>query len=182
MKPRGTVTSKLVDVLQILQLSRKTGLLAVERAASGDAIEQGTITFHNGQITDASIGPHRGAVALDILSKWSTCYFTLHTSTGTGNPSVVGTTPQPSPSQTGWSAPPVTAPHPVPFRAPYRTQSVDEALRYFPAWGLTRAHRQLFLLIDGRRSVPELIRLTGRVPNEVDGLLADLERAGFIRK
>lgn len=52
----------------------------------------------------------------------------------------------------------------------------------FQRLGLSRAHRQLFLLIDGRRSAQELTRLIGRHPQEVLAILADLENAGLIRQ
>jgi len=48
--------------------------------------------------------------------------------------------------------------------------------------GLTRVHRQLFLLIDGQRTVPDLIRLSARGTEEVRRLLVDLERAGMIQQ
>jgi hypothetical protein len=64
---------------------------------------------------------------------------------------------------------------------PQRTRAVNEILPHFNRLGLTRIHRQLFLLIDGQRSVPELIILIGHRTDEVDTLLDDLERAGLIR-
>jgi hypothetical protein len=65
--------------------------------------------------------------------------------------------------------------------APQRVREVNEILPYFNKLGLTRMHRQLFLLIDGNRTVPELIRLMGHRTDEFDALLADLERAGLVR-
>jgi hypothetical protein len=183
MKPRGTVTNKLADVLQMLQLARRTGLLEIERAGAGNVIEQGTIKFHNGQITDASFGPYTGAAALDILSKWNTCYFAFHVSTAPGNVAPLNT-PLPRPPITnGLGREPTTGPLPRPVPgASYRVYSVEEALPHFSTRGLTRVHRQLFLLIDGQRTVQELARLTRRSPGEVEALLADLERTGFIRQ
>ncbi len=64
---------------------------------------------------------------------------------------------------------------------PIRTREVSAILPHFNRLGLTRLHRQLFLLIDGQRSVPELILLIGHRTDEVDTLLDDLERAGLIR-
>jgi len=46
--------------------------------------------------------------------------------------------------------------------------------------GLSRAHRRLFLLIDGKRSIDELAPLIGRTPDEVSELLRDLEHASVI--
>jgi DNA-binding MarR family transcriptional regulator len=47
--------------------------------------------------------------------------------------------------------------------------------------GLSRTHRRLFLLIDGGRTVKELIRLMSHDPEDVQKLLQDLERAGAIQ-
>ena len=48
--------------------------------------------------------------------------------------------------------------------------------------GFSRTHRRLLLLVDGQRSVPELIRLVGRSSEEVFQQLSELERAGFIHQ
>jgi DNA-binding IclR family transcriptional regulator len=39
----------------------------------------------------------------------------------------------------------------------------------------------VFLLVDGRRSVKELVHLSGKNQDEVYGLLSDLVRIGVIR-
>jgi hypothetical protein len=183
MKPRGTVTNKLADVLQVLQLARRTGKLEVERAGAGNVIEQGLITLHNGQIIDASFGPYKGGAALDILSKWGTCYFTFHVSTTSGSVAPLNTPLPRSPVTNGLRREPTTGPLAGPMPGTfYRIYAVEEALPQFSSKGLTRVHRQLFLLIDGQRAVPELARLIGRSSAEVEALLADLERTGFIRQ
>jgi hypothetical protein len=64
---------------------------------------------------------------------------------------------------------------------PYPILPYDEALAWIERVGLSRAHRRLFLLIDGYRTFPELVRLMGRVQEEVNALLRDLESAGLIR-
>jgi hypothetical protein len=42
-------------------------------------------------------------------------------------------------------------------------------------------YRQVYILIDGQRSIPELMRLTGRTPAEIDKILHDLVEARLIR-
>ena len=184
MKPRdGAVTNNLADVLQILQLAHKTGLLEVERVGMGNVVEQGTITLERGQVADARFGTYRGATAFDILSKWSTCYFTFHTSTELGSSGTLNT-PQPRSPITNplLRKEPTTGPLSVPVPgAAYRVYAVEEALPLFASKGLTRVHRQLFLLIDGQRTPQQLTRLIGRTPGEIESLLADLESAGFVR-
>ena len=198
---RGTATDKLADVIQMLQMSRKTGILHVNRDGMGNTIEQGAIMLQNGQIVDASFGPYKGPEAFQRLQGWHGCYFVLQTSTQQSSPS------QPLPTQmspvnrnpaSGFGN---TSPlankgsgfnnngtGPLPIRGstgarnvPQRTREVSAILPHFNRLGLTRLHRQLFLLIDGQRSVPELILLIGHRTDEVDTLLNDLERAGLIR-
>jgi Domain of unknown function (DUF4388) len=64
---------------------------------------------------------------------------------------------------------------------PYTTLPLDEALRWIEQGKLSRIHKHLFLLIDGHRSVTELVRLTGKNQDEVHELLHDLVRTGVIR-
>jgi hypothetical protein len=210
---RGTATDRLTDVIQMLQMSRKTGILHINRDAAGNTIEQGAIMLQNGQIIDASLGSYRGAEAFQRLQGWQSCYFVLQTSTQPGSSSLPPPT-QMSPVNRN----PVTGFNntgPLPNRGsgfrntdplssggssgfsntgplsnggsaearhvPQRTREVSAILPHFNRLGLTRLHRQLFLLIDGQRSVPELILLIGHRTDEVDTLLNDLERAGLIR-
>lgn len=184
MMPRGAITNKLTDILQVLQLSRRTGLLEVERTGAGDVIERGTITLQRGQITDASFGIYRGTTAFDMLSKWNTCYFTFHTTTVSENTATLNTPLPRSPINANeLRREPTTGPLAGPVSgAFYRVYSVEDALPLFASRGLTRTHRQLFLLIDGQRTTPQLARLTGRPAEEVEMLLTDLERTGFIRQ
>ncbi len=64
---------------------------------------------------------------------------------------------------------------------PSQTRQFSASLQVIENMQLSRAHRQLFLLINGRRSVEELIALSTRSQDEVLQLLRDLERAAVIR-
>jgi hypothetical protein len=64
---------------------------------------------------------------------------------------------------------------------PYRTRHIEDGMRLIEQMGLSRTHRRLFLLIDGARTVKELIRLMAHEPEYVQKLLQDLERAGVIQ-
>jgi hypothetical protein len=57
---------------------------------------------------------------------------------------------------------------------------LDMALSVLDTARLTRLHRQVVLLIDGKRRVADLARLTQRQPEEVYKLLQDLERIHLI--
>ena len=49
---RGTETSQLANVIEVIGLGRKTGVLTVERG-TGSSLETGEITFDNGHIIGA---------------------------------------------------------------------------------------------------------------------------------
>lgn len=112
----------------------------------------------------------------------------------TGYRSTPGTSPLPSPSTgpvhpqqdvypriTGNLREP-RQPTPTAWLAtPYRTRHIEEGMHLIEHMGLSRTHRRLFLLIDGGRTVKELIRLMAHDPEDVQRLLRDLERAGVIQ-
>ncbi len=172
MDERGAVTDQLADVIRIAQLVRKSGVLIVERGEPGTAIEHGSITFIEGQITEAQCDQLRGPNALNWLQGWGRCRFTFLP---------LSSAPAPAPTRDPRMA--TTGPL---FRmtgqtAPYRVRDAKEVLPLFSSMGLTRVHRQLFLLIDGQRTTSDLIRLSARGADEIYELLLDLERAGLIR-
>lgn len=205
-----TETDRLANVIQVLQLGQKTGRLIVERN-EGPLFEQGIITFVHGQVVQASVNQHQGPEALSWLKSWKACRFAFTAEqrpTTTGQvPTFVaplpgrrtteyhtpGTSPLPSaptgptyqeqmytritgnlrgpgqPTPTAWLA------------TPYRTRHIEEGMHLIEHMGLSRTHRRLFLLIDGRRTVKELIRLMAHNPEDVQRLLQDLQRAGVIQ-
>lgn len=199
---RGTVTDRLLNVIQVLQLGKKTGHLTIERD-EGKGQEKGEIIFVQGQVTQAYGGNLRGQEALNWLSTWGACRFIFVTA-------IPEKTTTPLPAQPSMSSTRTTQPlsdtHPritaaipafpqnatrtnttdplaasVPSsRIPHRTRSVNISLHLLAQEGLSRAHRHLYLLIDGNRTIPELIRLTGRPAEEIFRLLQELEHAGVI--
>ena len=187
MKIRGTSTNQLSDVIQTLSIARKTGVLVVEREDNAGSSELGTITFNNGQVTNADIGSLRGADAFKKLNAWKTCHFLFQSPSATA-PS------HPSPSQPPrFDLPTAPTPAILPeqsrsnpasfgYVVPYRVQQFSGSVPDFQQFGLSRMHRQLFLLIDGKRSLDVLTRLIGRNFQDVRVMLADLERSGLIRQ
>ena len=71
---RGTTTDNLLNVIQVIQLGRKTGFLMVDRG-EGTAREEGEIAFVSGQIVEANSGSLVGQQALDWLKTWGVCRF-----------------------------------------------------------------------------------------------------------
>ncbi|GAC1379127.1 MAG: hypothetical protein NVSMB33_04080 [Ktedonobacteraceae bacterium] len=204
---RETVTDRLVSIIQRVQLERRTGVLTARRG-KGAAQEEGTISFVKGQVKQANVGRRNGSEALNWLTTWSNCRFTFvpsNSSETTAPQPVVSAMPTPpehtdpylrtrSPlfarqtesltteggNMSAQRRPTAADATPLPT-APYRTRPVDSALRVIENRGLSRTHRHLFLLIDGQRSISELVRLMGRGQNEVYELLHDLEQASVIQ-
>ena len=191
----ATLTDRLANVIEVIQLGRKTGILTAERNV-GSMLEHGMITFVNGRVIQASFGQHTGFPAFSVLKTWSTCRFTF---TPSDTSQITQQITQPLTSvtdevstQRGFVTDPT-------LRTPAMTnhkqngliaaggvpspiRPYDEALVWIERVGLSRAHRRLFLLIDGYRTIPELVRLMGRGEDEVNALLRDLEGANLIRQ
>jgi hypothetical protein len=198
---RGTVTDRLLNVIQVLQLGKKTGHLTVERD-EGKGQEKGEIIFIQGQVTQAYGGNLRGQEALNWLSTWGACRFIFVPATPEKTTSPLVPEPVRLPRATqplGDTNPRFTAAMPVVqqrsewanttnqlagssrgLAVPRRIRSVNVSLHLLEQGQLSRAHRQLFLLIDGQRTVTELVRLTGRLPEEIQRLLQELEHIGVI--
>ena len=58
---------------------------------------------------------------------------------------------------------------------------MDDAMQIIKYRGLSRTHRHLFMLIDGHRSITELVQLLKHTDQEVYKLLQDLEEATLIK-
>lgn len=193
---RGTLTDRLANVIQVIQLGRKTGTLLVERG-EGTTREEGSIIFVQGQITQAQGGQRTNQAALTWLSTWGTCHFTFVTDASmksTGPIKALPHTPHITTSQDTQSlrVMPATptqgnntlelpAYSPQGARVPYRTRSADEAIALLNRAKLSRVHRHLLLLVDGRRTFAELVRLVGRKPEEVQKVLQDLQQIGVLQ-
>jgi hypothetical protein len=199
---QAMITDRLVHVISSIQRGRRSGVLTAQRG-EGILLEEGTIVFANGQVSQVTVGRRRGSEALNWLSTWQSCYYTfVPTEAGvqanqpsssakdiSTSPSTLGPPPnmtdtrlsaQQTPTsssfeeQEGLTDAPATA-------APYPTQQLDVALRLIEHYGLSRAHRQLFYLVDGHRSIVDLVRLMGKRGSEISKLLGDLERIQVIR-
>jgi hypothetical protein len=222
-QPQDQVTHRLVTFIQSIQLRRGSGLLSAKRG-EGNSVEEGSITFVNGQVTDAKVGRYTGSEAFNRLSTWENCHFSfvLHRSSQEAHPDLthtdelasISSTVERFPDTQSLSLDPVErfpdtqSLSPVPERnrssnpetppmfsqltfkqgylylggtgVPRPGRRLSAALQMIDLMGLSRAHRRLFLLIDGKRSIDELAPLIGRTPEEVSELLRDLERASVI--
>lgn len=185
MKLHGTATEKLADVIQVLQLVHKTGLLTAQRDGANGALEQGTVMFQDGQVIDANVGSLKGNDAFKKLLSWTACHFIFQPSSPKTastplslSPLGVAKNDRSSPDR-GYQ-PESSNGHILVSAIPRRVWLTSGTLPDFQRLGLSRMHRQLFLLIDGKRSVQELMRLMARRPNEILALLMELEAANLV--
>lgn len=111
-KPRVTATDRLANVIEVVELGQRTGMLSVERG-SGSVLEEGELYFLNGRVIYASLAGLRGREALTALSRWGTCRFSFDRES-----------PSPSPNITG-GLPPVETPS-DPRRAPMANPSISQ--------------------------------------------------------
>jgi hypothetical protein len=91
-KPIVTATDRLTNVLDVVELGRRSGMLRVERG-QGTMREEGEIYFANGSPIYAALAGLRGRDALLSLARWSECYFTFETDAPQPIPNVSGVLP-----------------------------------------------------------------------------------------
>jgi hypothetical protein len=201
---KETITNSLADVIQVIQLGRKSGVLNVERG-DGETFEEGMITFVNGQAVEAQTTVFNGQNALRRLSSWGTCRYAFISTPTAEIPSIPAPVSTPAFERRMTD----TGTHPripiSPLResaarrqasnggteqvisfipasiVPHLVISLEESLRRVDQLGLSRQHRHLLLLVDGQRNVAEMVRLIGHTQFKVQRLLADLEHAEIIR-
>src|SRR5215469_8004267 len=90
-KPRVTTTDKLSNVIDVVEMGRRTGLLSVERG-SGSVLEVGEMYFVTGSPTYASLASLRGREALTALSHWGPCRFAFESDSAPPAPNIFPST------------------------------------------------------------------------------------------
>lgn len=197
---------RLVVCIQSIQLRRGSGLLIAKRG-EGASMEEGSIIFVNGQVTEAKLGRCIGSEAFNRLSTWENCQFSFILQPSAqeeflyftdrdmmGNlPSTVASDKHSDTRSLleGNRRNPETPPYSQVISTqgdlysgrtgrPRSSKKLNAVLQMIEQHGLSRTHRRLFLLIDGTRSVNELASLIGRTPDEVLELLHDLELANVL--
>jgi uncharacterized protein DUF4388 len=91
-KPTVTATDRLANVLDVVELGRRTGLLRVERGV-GTMREDGEVYFAQGKPIYAAIAGLRGREALRLLAQWGGCYFSFDPQAATPIPNISGVLP-----------------------------------------------------------------------------------------
>ena len=203
----ATTTNSLADLIQVIQLGRRSGVLSVERG-EGTSFEEGMITFVNGQVVNAKASLFNLQDPLHWLKSWGACRYEFIPTPTSQIPSVSPPNRPPANNHTLDPKAMDTGTHPriptSPLResaarrqvssgrmpaivlmpvslTPRPLQPLEQSLRRVEQQGLSRQHRRLILLIDGQRTVAELVRLIGYTQYEVQKLLMDLEQARIIQ-
>jgi Domain of unknown function (DUF4388) len=176
---QNIVVDHLVKIIQAIQIGRTTGSLIATRG-EGASYELGTMMFLNGRVVQARVGRREGRDAFNLLSTWGKCRYTfvlsvtsesVTESLSAGNPDLlIQEEDKVSPRDS----------EQVNETVPYRSKPLEYGLRVLSEKSLSRTHRHVFLLVNGARSVLELMRLLKRDENEVLTLLYDLQDTGVI--
>lgn len=90
-RSRVTATNRLANIIEVIELGRRTGLLSTERDANG--LEEGEIYFVSGHPIYATLGSLVGRDALNVLVRWGDCRFAFETSAPRPIPNVSGVLP-----------------------------------------------------------------------------------------
>jgi hypothetical protein len=184
-------------------MGEKSGVLTVERG-EGRSLEEGLIIFARGQVVEARVNQRSGLAAFTYLNAWQVCHFSFIAQAAKEALSPPQITQPLPPANGGFADNTSIADSPyfdtvtqvshadglheyrdIPaaqFIIPFRLLAGEEMLQRPENNGrLPRVHRRLLLLINGQRSVSQLARLMARNIDELQELLNDLERSGFIR-
>jgi hypothetical protein len=200
-KQQEGVTDRLVSTIQVIQRSHGTGVLTVRRGKDA-TLEEGVLFFTKGQVTEARVGNYKGTKAFNLLSTWENCAFlfvfsderdrslpfvsSFPRSSGSELLSVENArhpdrnTPFVAVSPFG-KAEKESSPGMLSLAAiPRLRGQAATVLRIFDGTHLSRLHRQICLLVNGQRTVADIMRLSGRSHAEICKLLRDLERASLL--
>ncbi|HEU5346578.1 MAG TPA: DUF4388 domain-containing protein [Ktedonobacterales bacterium] len=94
-KPRVTTADRLSNIIEVVELGRRSGLLTVERGAP-PSLEQGELYFAQGRAIYAAVEGLTGRDALHVLAGWGQCKFAFEPNAAAPAPNV--TAPHPAPA------------------------------------------------------------------------------------
>jgi hypothetical protein len=181
---REATTDRLIGIIASIKLAGRSGQLVVRRG-EGMIGEEGTLTFARGQITEARVGRRQGAEALNWLSTWALAHYTFNadqSGVGISEPFVpVPPSSGPLPGIVNTDKMQHLAALSAAAEVPYTLTAWDDGLLTIEEQGLSRAHKRLYLLVNGQRNVLELVTLSGRNVGDVRGLLQTLVELDLVR-
>lgn len=92
-KPRVTNADRLSNIIEVVELGRRSGLLTVERGSNQNT-EQGDVYFTQGRATYAAVEGLRGRDALTVLAGWGQCRFAFDPDAAAPAPNIQQAYPQ----------------------------------------------------------------------------------------
>jgi hypothetical protein len=190
------------NVLELARTRQQSGMVAIEHTQGGK-VEAGEVFFQAGQPIYARVGHLVGQDALNWLLKWRNIYYTMGTDEST---QTVGTTsasnvnsadsnpsplPKYSPLNRSSSTGPVGAHLPVDGRGSPSNNTPTPGIEWLVpqkrgierevlSLPLTRRQRFIYFLVDGRRTVSDLSRCTGKNIQEIELILNELREQGLV--
>lgn len=112
-RQRATIADNLSQVIEVIELGRRTGLLSIERD-DWAGLEEGDIYFVEGEAIYACTGAKTGRVALEVLRGWGTCRFAFLSNIPRPTPNIVPPGRVARPAQTGSMRPSGPPSRPMP--------------------------------------------------------------------
>jgi len=193
----------LSEVLELARTRQLNGMMTIKHKQGG-RVEEGEVFFQTGQPIHARVGRLIGQDALNWLVKWSNITYTL--GTGESSQSVTkssvnnqnNATATTSPTQT-FIPPKNGLPSTIPVNAQVQVNGSGSLIsktstpgiewlvpqkrgieREVLALPLTRRQRFIYFLVDGRRTVADLARCTGKNILEIELILSELQEQGLV--
>ncbi|HVB72972.1 MAG TPA: DUF4388 domain-containing protein [Ktedonobacteraceae bacterium] len=185
---RAMTAESVSNVLDLARMRRQSGRLNIE-LYSGGRVQEGEIYLQAGQPVYVRLGPLVGQDALNRLLSWRNVQFTLQLdepgTTPIGLPVERGSNTASLPSQAPTARNRTTANDVsnaisnspgIEWQAP---QKSDEG-RDIQSLPLTRRQRYIYFLVDGRRTLTDLSRCTGKNVQEIELILRELQAQGLV--
>jgi Domain of unknown function (DUF4388) len=192
---KAVAAESVASVLESARAQRQSGRLLVGQYTGG-RLQEGEIYLQEGQPVYARLGSLLGQEALSRLSFWRNVQFTFMPDE-TNN---VATQPGPALDTGGRVAslparPPAERTPARPAAPPRANQARTDAL--FPGLAtltpqkrdtdrdvlslpLTRPQRYVYFMVDGRRTIADISRCTGKTVQEIDLILSALQAQGLV--
>ncbi len=145
---------RLDRVLELARARRQNGMITIEHTQGG-GVEEGEVFFQTGQPINARVGHLVGQDALNWLMKWRNITYTIGTEESLQS---VASTPE-----IEWLVP--------------QKRGIEREVLALP---LTRRQRFIYFLVDGRRTVADLARCTGKNTQEIELILSELREQGLV--
>ena len=145
---------RLDSVLELARARRQNGMITIEHTQGG-RVEEGEVFFQTGQPINARVGHLVGQEALNWLMKWRNITYTIGTDESLQS---VASTPG-----IEWLVP--------------QKRGIEREVLALP---LTRRQRFIYFLVDGRRTVADLARCTGKNTQEIELILSELREQGLV--